>query len=134
MEAPACPPAITKSIARSLLKSVVTTPAPVAAKPSAVSADTSVHVLLPLLRQRILCGGAPGAPESGADVMYRSRPPAPCWSTNFQPTRPCSPPIPAALLAAGACSSAALRKGIAGGLATIEFPRSYAHEERPRRP
>src|SRR5260370_43529 len=41
MEAPACPPATTKSTARSLLKSVVTAPAPVASQPTADSAHKS---------------------------------------------------------------------------------------------
>ena len=60
MDAPSWPPAKTKSMARSLLKSVVTRPAPVASKSSAVSAETSVKVLLPLLRQRTLCAASCG--------------------------------------------------------------------------
>ena len=47
-----------KSMARSLLKSLVARPAPVASKLRAVSAETSVKVLLPLLRQRMLCAAS----------------------------------------------------------------------------
>src|ERR1700674_5583809 len=70
MEAPSAPPAKTKSIARSLLKSVVTRPAPVAGMPSAVSTETSVKVLLPLLRHKVLCGKP--AP-SVAEAIYTSK-------------------------------------------------------------
>src|SRR5437867_693272 len=66
IDAPVAPPARTKSIARSLLKSVVTTPAPVAAAPSAVSAETSVNELSPLLRHKILCAAFPADPAPAA--------------------------------------------------------------------
>jgi len=78
---------MTKSTARSLLKSVVTTPAPVAKIPSAVSIETSAKVLLPLLRSKVFIatpgdaeaipsGGGGSAP--GSVVMYKSK--SPSWS------------------------------------------------------
>jgi len=76
--APALPPAKMKSMARSLLKSEVTRPAPVASMPSPVSAEMSVNVLFPLLRQRTLWGLPPADAPSGDRVMYRSR--SPSWS------------------------------------------------------
>src|SRR6059058_4523432 len=70
MDAPCAPPASTKSIARSLLKSVVTSPAPVAAAPRAVSVETSVNVLFPLLRHKKLCAAPPADSDSAGGAAH----------------------------------------------------------------
>src|SRR5207237_1282626 len=93
MDAPCAPPASTKSIARSLLKSVVTSPAPVAAAPRAVSVETSVNVLFPLLRHKKLCAAPPAESDSAAIVAYQSKSPLyPNSTTNASPHPLCPPP------------------------------------------